>query len=112
MDNIAEQQDVAREISDAISNPVALGGEFDEDDLEKELEELEQEALEEDLVNITPTPIREMPDVPNDKIAQKAKGSEFYMHPRTRIWQNRFHLFVFFFCDISKSTHLDLFQTL
>ena len=30
MDDIAEQQDVAREISDAISNPVAFGQDIDE----------------------------------------------------------------------------------
>lgn len=42
MDDIAEQQDVAKEISDAISNPVAFGQDIDEDELEKELEELEQ----------------------------------------------------------------------
>ena len=41
MDDIAEQQDVAKEISDAISNPVAFGQEFDEDELEAELNELE-----------------------------------------------------------------------
>lgn len=34
MDDIAEQQDVAKEISEAISNPVAFGQEFDEDELE------------------------------------------------------------------------------
>lgn len=30
MDDIAEQQDVAREISDAISNPVGFGEDVDE----------------------------------------------------------------------------------
>lgn len=30
MDDIAEQQEVAREISDAISNPVAFGDDVDE----------------------------------------------------------------------------------
>merc|ERR1712179_276961 len=39
MDDIAEQQDVAKEISEAISNPVAFGQEFDEDELEAELDE-------------------------------------------------------------------------
>ena len=41
MDDIAEQQDVAKEISEAISNPVAFGQEFDDDELEAELNELE-----------------------------------------------------------------------
>ena len=44
MDDIAEQQDVAKEISEAISNPVAFGQEFDEGGLEAELEELEKEV--------------------------------------------------------------------
>merc|ERR1712071_220993 len=52
MDDIAEQQDVAREISDAISNPVVFGQDIDEDELQRELEELEQEALDEDFVTL------------------------------------------------------------
>ena len=41
---LADQQEVAREISDAISNPTAFSSEFDDDDLEAELEALELEA--------------------------------------------------------------------
>lgn len=62
MDDIAEQQDVAREISDAISNPVAFGQDVDEEELEKELEELEQEQLDKELLGIEPTD--ELPSVP------------------------------------------------
>ena len=62
MDDIAEQQDVAREISDAISNPVAFGQDIDEDELEKELEELEQEQLDKELLGIENTD--ELPAVP------------------------------------------------
>merc|ERR1712114_75668 len=61
MDDIAEQQDVAKEISEAISNPVAFGQEFDEDELEAELDALgeeleleEQEALDEQLLDVGP----------------------------------------------------------
>merc|ERR1712236_155807 len=43
MDDIAEQQDVAKEISEAISNPVAFGQEFDEDDLYSYLDMLGEE---------------------------------------------------------------------
>lgn len=42
MEDIAEQHDVAREIADAISNPIGLQNDMDEDDLLKELEELEE----------------------------------------------------------------------
>merc|ERR1712113_462607 len=62
MDDIAEQQDVAKEISEAISNPVAFGQEFDDDDLEAELEELEKEGeleeqrkLDEQMLDIGPS---------------------------------------------------------
>merc|ERR1712080_779052 len=69
MDDIAVQQDVAKEISDAISNPVAFGQEFDEDELEAELDMLgeeleleEQEKLDDQLLNIGPAV--GLPDVP------------------------------------------------
>ncbi|NXG45757.1 CHM4C protein, partial [Psilopogon haemacephalus] len=45
MQDITEQQDVAQEISDAISNRARFSDEFDEDELMAELEELEQEEL-------------------------------------------------------------------
>ncbi|CAD6233307.1 GSCOCG00007122001-RA-CDS [Cotesia congregata] len=61
MDDIAEQQDVAKEISDAISNPVAFGQDLDEDELEKELSELEQQEIDKDLFSIDQD---QLPDVP------------------------------------------------
>ena len=71
MDDIAEQQDVAREISDAISNPVAFGHEFDEDELEAELNDLEaeleldeQKELDDQLLNVGPAPAANLPEVP------------------------------------------------
>jgi len=63
MDDIAEQQEVAREISDAISNPIAFGQDLDDDELERELEELEQEGLDEALLNVEPAKTK-LPDVP------------------------------------------------
>ena len=38
MDDIREQMDLANEISEAISQPVNFGIEFDEDELNEELE--------------------------------------------------------------------------
>ncbi|XP_063063301.1 charged multivesicular body protein 4c [Engraulis encrasicolus] len=58
MDDIQEQQDLAKEINDAISRP--FGDEFDEDDLMAELQELE---LEED----TKTTAR-LPSVPSSRL--------------------------------------------
>lgn len=75
MDDIAEQQDVAREISDAISNPVAFGQDVDEDELLQELEQLEQEELDKELLGVaTPTP--ELPSVPvGEPSKAKAKAA-------------------------------------
>ncbi|KAF6216051.1 hypothetical protein GE061_000389 [Apolygus lucorum] len=64
MDEIAEQHEAAKEISDAISNPVAFGNDIDEDELEKELEEMEQQELDRELLG-THTPAGDqLPDVP------------------------------------------------
>ncbi|GJQ78394.1 putative Snf7 protein [Trypoxylus dichotomus] len=75
MDDIAEQQDVAKEISDAISSPVAFGQDIDEDDLEKELEELEQEELEKHLIEIDPTK-DQLPAVPQDEVVKPSKAKK------------------------------------
>merc|ERR1711881_525795 len=78
MDDIAEQQDVAKEISEAISNPVAFGQEFDDDELEAELNELEEEGeleeqkeLEKKLLDIEPA---KLPDVPSAEPPAAAKA--------------------------------------
>ncbi|XP_064097838.1 LOW QUALITY PROTEIN: charged multivesicular body protein 4b-like [Macrobrachium nipponense] len=73
MDDIAEQQDLAKEISEAISNPVAFGDDVDEDDLLAELEELEQEALDEKLLETGGAVTDELPDVPTAVPSQPAK---------------------------------------
>ena len=78
MDDIAEQQDVAKEISDAISNPVAFGQDVDEEELEKELEELEQEELDKELLGIQSTD--ELPAVPATSLpsAPAKKTSKYF----------------------------------
>ena len=81
MDDIAEQQDVAKEISDAISNPVAFGQDIDEDELEKELEELEQEALADDLLKVGPS-TDDLPAVPKAEVVKPK--------PASRSLSNRF----------------------
>lgn len=80
MDDIAEQQDVAREISDAISNPVAFGQDADEDELEKELEELQQEQLDKELLGIDTT-TEELPAVPTSVpvAPSKTRTSNYYL---------------------------------
>jgi len=80
MDDIAEQQDVAKEISDAISNPIAFGPETDEDELEKELEELQQEQLDKELLGIDDTTTDELPAVPTSVpvVPSKTRTSNYH----------------------------------
>ncbi|XP_061569361.1 charged multivesicular body protein 4c [Cololabis saira] len=61
MQDITEQQDVAQEISDAISRP--FGKTFDEDELLAELEELEQQDQEDTMKSMGG-----LPSVPNVKL--------------------------------------------
>jgi len=61
MDKFQEQQDLAKEIGDAISAPTGVQL-VDEDELERELAELEQEKLDSELLKIGALP--EVPRVP------------------------------------------------
>lgn len=61
MDEVAEQHEVANEIGDAISRPVGMGADIDEDELNAELEELAQEEIDNQLIEIERP---EMPEVP------------------------------------------------
>ncbi|XP_036073916.1 charged multivesicular body protein 4a [Rousettus aegyptiacus] len=49
---ITEQQEVAKQISDAISWPAGFGDDVNEDELSEELEELEQEELAQELLHV------------------------------------------------------------
>lgn len=116
MDDIAEQQYVSNEISQAISTPIggelqklctffktitcfftckmftclfycSSGFNYDEDELEKELEDLEQEELDKELLS-TGTHAHELPEVPIGDIKapapadeQKKKGKKSSMNP-------------------------------
>jgi len=81
MDDIAEQQDVAKEISEAISNPVAFGTDIDEDELEKELEELEQEELDKELLGTGPATTDQLPSVPTGELPVPAARSKATAKP-------------------------------
>ncbi|KAI6239611.1 Charged multivesicular body protein 4b [Aphelenchoides fujianensis] len=75
MEDIAEQQEVANEIAEAISNPVGLQLD-DEDDLLAELEKLEEEDIEKQLLTVGPTPMdaSKMPSVPTTELPSKSKA--------------------------------------
>lgn len=71
MDDIAEQQQVAAEISNAISNPVGFSDNVDEDELLKELEELQDKELEDELLNIPTAPSTNLPTT-SEKVTPSA----------------------------------------
>uniref|UniRef100_A0A0R3RUD3 Charged multivesicular body protein 4b n=1 Tax=Elaeophora elaphi TaxID=1147741 RepID=A0A0R3RUD3_9BILA len=75
MEDIAEQQEVANEIAEAISNPVGFGQDVDEDELLKELEELEQEELDKQLLDVGPTPasVSALPEAPTAELPVSGK---------------------------------------
>ncbi|KAG9009844.1 ESCRT-III subunit protein snf7 [Tulasnella sp. JGI-2019a] len=56
MDSIREQMELTNEISDAISNPLNVGIENDEEALKAQLDELEQEKLDEVLMGADRVP--------------------------------------------------------
>ncbi|KPP64280.1 charged multivesicular body protein 4b-like [Scleropages formosus] len=68
MQDITEQQELAQEISDAISKPTAFGEDYDEDELMAELEELEQEELDKNLLEIGGTENVPLPNVPSTSL--------------------------------------------
>lgn len=80
MDEIQEQNDQMRMISDAISQPTGLAAELDEDELLGELEDLEAEELDKQLLKpapvpatAAPTPATKLPSVPQQPAAAKTQ---------------------------------------
>ncbi|KAM9828375.1 charged multivesicular body protein 4b-like [Syngnathus typhle] len=67
MQDITEQQELAQEISDAISKPVGFGEDLDEDELLAELEELEQEELDNNLLDVESEDVT-LPNVPSTSL--------------------------------------------
>ncbi|XP_029824226.2 charged multivesicular body protein 4b [Ixodes scapularis] len=70
MDEVQEQQEIANEISEAISNPVGFGTDVDDDELLEELESLEQEELDEKLIDVAGPATENLPEVPTAEPAR------------------------------------------
>ncbi|CAF95754.1 unnamed protein product, partial [Tetraodon nigroviridis] len=68
MADIAEQHELAQEISDTISRPVGPGIDFDEDELLAELEEMEQEELDKNLLEVEGPSSDPLPNVPSTSL--------------------------------------------
>jgi charged multivesicular body protein 4 len=75
MDDINEQMSLANEISDAISQPVGMGLDLDEDELAAELDQLEQEELDSKLLDAEP--------VPQTSVGSSASGQKLPSVPKT-----------------------------
>lgn len=76
MDDISEQTDIANEISNAISTGLVSPIAVDDDELAKELEELEQEGLDQELLNVGPAPTSKLPDVPSTDLPIATKDQK------------------------------------
>ncbi|XP_066543281.1 charged multivesicular body protein 4c [Amia ocellicauda] len=76
MQDITEQQEVAQEISDAISRPVGFGEQFDEDELLAELEELEQEDLDQKMMKMGGLPSVPSASLPSRQTSKKKVEDE------------------------------------
>lgn len=61
MDSIREQMALSNEISEAISNPIGMGNDLDEDELRNELQELEQDELNQRLIGADAAPAHTLP---------------------------------------------------
>uniref|UniRef100_A0A0C9QN58 TSA: Wollemia nobilis Ref_Wollemi_Transcript_19108_923 transcribed RNA sequence n=1 Tax=Wollemia nobilis TaxID=56998 RepID=A0A0C9QN58_9CONI len=65
MDEVNEHTENLKQIQEALATPVGAAADFDEDELEAELEELEGEELEEQLLQpATTAPATQIPPVP------------------------------------------------
>lgn len=74
MDEIRDQVAINEEIRDAISRP--LGQEVDEDELNEDLAELEQEALDAQMVNAGPAPSGKLPTTNEPAAVQQPAAAE------------------------------------
>jgi len=80
MDEIQSQMEIATEIEQAIAQP--LGGvQFDEDELDAELEALEQENLDQQLLSINPPPAA----IHTDAVAHPKQPVKVAAHAQSQI---------------------------
>ena len=68
MDDLSEQHQLAGEISTAISSPVGFDQDVDEDELLRELQELQDEDLNDQMLK--------MPDTPSNNLHQNSGKSK------------------------------------
>lgn len=64
MEDIQEAADAAAEVQEALAMPLGLAGQFDEDELEAEIADLEQQQLDEELLAPAPIPSKPVKAAP------------------------------------------------
>jgi len=72
MDEINEQTENMKQIQEALSTPIGTAADFDEDELEAELEELEGAELEEELLQPATTAPAAPVHVPGGRLPARA----------------------------------------
>jgi hypothetical protein len=82
MDDVREQQQLADEISQVISNPTMFGQDVDEDELLKELEDMEQEEIDRKLLDTEPMP--QLPEVPSGLPKEEVKAGRKCIDARSK----------------------------
>jgi len=75
-DEIAEQTEIANEISNVISSPIGMDTAIDEDELMAELEELEQEDLDKELLDLPAAASSTLPEVPSENVPAAAPAKK------------------------------------
>lgn len=81
MDSIREQMELTNEISDAISNPLNVGIENDDEELKRQLDELEAEKLDEVLMGAERVPQHALP---SSKVGEGTHSRSLLRSPRPR----------------------------
>ncbi|KAL3681078.1 hypothetical protein R1sor_024034 [Riccia sorocarpa] len=81
MDEINEQTENMKQIQEALSTPIGAAADFDDDELEAELEELEGAELEEQLLQPATTPATPLPSVPAQTRPQPATQLPAHRQP-------------------------------
>ncbi|THG97417.1 hypothetical protein EW145_g7620 [Phellinidium pouzarii] len=76
MQSINEQREIANEISDAISNPLNAGIDFDEDELKQELADLEQDELNKRLAGAERAPTTSLPSISREEPIRQHTAEE------------------------------------
>lgn len=79
MDDINEQTEIMKQVQEALSAPLGAAADFDEDELEAELEELEGAELEDQLLQ--PATSAPMPELPSVGAKQPARSQKTPAQP-------------------------------